>query len=205
MRPVRWKLPGEIEDEWNVIASVRLGQIRGQKDLSYAYVLKPCVLELCTDTDLTNVLDIGCGVGQLSIELASKAVNVIGVDISSESLRLARATAGERRGLSFEKIAAEELESRFAHNSFSLAIANMSLSVINNLSRAVSSIASVVRPGGHFIITIPHPWFWPTYAGFDQAEWFRYGEEIPIEWEFRISLEQTGYRTTFIHRPLAGC
>lgn len=202
MRPVRWKPPSDIESEWNAIAAVRRDQIREGRDLSYLHVLKPCVLKLCTGMNTECVLDIGCGVGSLAIELAGMSSEVVGIDISSESLRLARETAGPRRNVRFERLAAEALATRFSPGYFSSAIANMSFSVIRDLDVAIKGIASVLRPDGRLIITVPHPWFWPVYAGFQGAEWFRYTEEILIEWEFRISLERTGCLTTFIHRSL---
>jgi ubiquinone/menaquinone biosynthesis C-methylase UbiE len=38
-------------------------------------------------------LDIGCGIGALTLELAKRSGQIVGVDISDESLRIAREAA----------------------------------------------------------------------------------------------------------------
>ena len=58
-------------------------------------------------------------------------------------------------------------------------------------------------PKGHLISTITHPWFWPNYWGYDNADWFNYHREVVIEAPFRISAEITEHVTTHVHRPLS--
>jgi SAM-dependent methyltransferase len=49
-------------------------------------------------TDVTRAIDLGCGAGGVSIELAAAGFEVTGVDFSEVALRKARAAA-QRRGL----------------------------------------------------------------------------------------------------------
>lgn len=202
MRRSRAKTSAEIAKEWDCVARIRADQIRHGRDLSYVHVLKPCILRLCRGARLDSVIDIGCGIGTLSVELAHRASRVLGVDISNESIRLAREAALGLQNVTFQKISVESLENTLPPRTFTLAVGNMSFSAITRLPAALRGISSVLMRGSHLIFTIPHPWFWACYAGFNQAKWFKYSEEIPIEWEFKISLEKTTARTTFIHRSL---
>lgn len=203
MRRAKWKASAEIEQEWNAIAATRLSQIEGGRDLSYLHILKPTALSLCESSNRQSVLDVGCGVGTFTLELARRQTGqVLGIDISGESICIARETARNAKNVRFEKLSAEVLADTFAPDTFSLITAVMSFSAILKLKEAIQSIAGVLMCGGTLVVVVPHPWFWPAYAGFYNAERFHYSEEIPIEWEFEISLEKTGMATTYIHRPL---
>ena len=79
----------------------------------------------------------------------------------------------------------------------------MSLSAIAGLKDAVSTLASLIAPGGHIIATVPHPCFWPNYWGYATAEWFDFWSEMSIEAEFRITLESSQMMTTHVHRSFA--
>jgi SAM-dependent methyltransferase len=202
MRRAKWKASAEIVKEWNAIATARLNQIETGRDLSYLHIVKPTALCLCVGSNFHSVLDVGCGVGAFTLELANQAFQIVGIDISGESIRLARERAANVSNVRFEQLSAEALADNFAPSTFSLVTAVMSFSAILNLEDAIRSVAEVLMYGGTLIMMLPHPWFWAVYAGFHAAEWFNYCEEIPIEWEFEISLEKTGMATTFIHRPL---
>jgi SAM-dependent methyltransferase len=202
MKQVKAKPLRLIQGEWDSVAAKRLEQIRSGRDLSYVHVLRPCILRLCGSSSYRCVLDVGCGIGALTRDLCERANIVVGIDISTESIRLAREGSRRRKNVRFEKMPAEELSGTFHAGTFSLVVASMSLSAIIRLERAIKEIVYVMKAGAPLIATIPHPWFWPIYAGFQQARWFKYQDEIAIESNFRISLETTHTRTTFVHRPL---
>lgn len=72
-----------------------------------------------------SVLDVGCGPGRHSLEFARRGYSVIGVDVSSEFITLARQQAEqeELRSCSFIKTDARDLGvQEQLHNSFDLAI-----------------------------------------------------------------------------------
>jgi hypothetical protein len=77
------------------------------------------------------------------------------------------------------------------------------LMTTSRLSVTTRALSALLKPGGHLVFSITHPWFWPTYWGYDRAPWFSYDRETPIEAPFRISLAQRGMPpTTHIHRSL---
>lgn len=203
MRPVHGKTQADIAAEWDRIALKRAAQIESGLDLSFRFVLVPSVLSLTADCDCTTVIDLGCGSGFLSAELASAATAVIGVDISPENIRYAAKRWQEIPNVDFETVSIEEYAARPDRLSFSLGVANMTLMTVLDLDGVMKSVARVIRPGGHLIATITHPCYWPVYWGYAEKSWFSYSREIAIEDRFKISLDSgDGCITTHVHRPL---
>jgi 2-polyprenyl-3-methyl-5-hydroxy-6-metoxy-1,4-benzoquinol methylase len=75
-----------------------------------------------------NVIDIACGTGALSMEMAKKAGHVTGIDLSEDMIITARRTAAKRKisDILFEQMNAADL-SRFTGNSFDAAVTSMSM------------------------------------------------------------------------------
>lgn len=203
MRPVTNKDQAAIVKEWDAIAGLRAEQIETGRDLSFRSVLTPCILELSSHSDLSHVIDIGCGSGLLTSKIAEKATRVVGIDVSTVSIEIARRSHGHPANVVFLSSSVEDYARKHRRRLFSLAIANMVLMTVLDLDQFVKSVASLLKPSGHFIFTITHPCFWPFYWDYASKDWFDYKKETPIEAIFRISMEiADGYVTTHVHRPL---
>ena len=203
VKPVTRKTDQDIQIEWNRIATLRHRQIASGLDLSFSYVLVPLIRELLGSCKLGNVLDLGCGTGELTNEIASLSAQVTGVDPSSESVAIARKTCARSLNVSFYVGTAEEFSDRRSDCRFTTAISNMTLMDCMNLDSVLTAAASLLDANGRFIATITHPCFWPQYWGYAGAPWFNYQNETILESAFRISGEATDCVTTHVHRPLS--
>jgi len=92
-----------------------------------------------------RILDIGCGTGHLTAEIAASRAEVVGVDRSPEMIAEARKKFPELR---FEVKDAKELE--FAEE-FDAVFSNATLHWIKEPERAVAGITRALRPGGRFV------------------------------------------------------
>lgn len=193
----------EIEKEWDAIAPIRDIQISQGKDISFLEVLLPALEKLTINSDLSNVLDVGCGVGFVTEVLSIKASSVTGVDLSKRSIELAQKRLKNTHHAHFFYGSIEEFAQKTVPQSFSLAVANMTLMTALDLMSLLRSVAKLLPIGAHFVFTITHPCFWSHYWGYDTAEWFHYGQEIVVEAPFKISLDVADVVTTHIHRPLS--
>jgi 2-polyprenyl-3-methyl-5-hydroxy-6-metoxy-1,4-benzoquinol methylase len=86
---------GKIAREWNDLAPVRFQQITSGDDISYHHVLIPNILALMPRQPVAAALDAGCGIGFLTNLLTDRAVRVVGVDVSPESIKIAQAHFGK--------------------------------------------------------------------------------------------------------------
>jgi len=104
--------------------------------------------------DDARVIDIGCGSGWASRLLAANASNgrVVGIDISDEMIRVARAASSDFANLEFQVASAEELP--FENNEFTHAFSMESLYYYADMTRALKEIHRVLAPGGWFVTVV---------------------------------------------------
>jgi demethylmenaquinone methyltransferase/2-methoxy-6-polyprenyl-1,4-benzoquinol methylase len=118
-----------------------------------------------------RALDVACGTGDLSIELASRVGErgkVVGCDFSERMLELARHKAPAVR---FEQ--ANALDLPYAAAEFDAATVGFGARNFADLERGLSEMARVVRPGGRVVvleITTPQrpPLSWFYRVWFDR-------------------------------------
>jgi ArsR family transcriptional regulator len=104
----------------------------------------------------TIVADLGCGSGNLTIELAASVKQVIGVDNSAEMLKAAkRRTAG----LANVELRKGELSALPIESSTSdAAMIVLALTYVADPQSAVNEMARILKPGGRGVIVdlLPH-------------------------------------------------
>lgn len=104
---------------------------------------------------LGDVIDLGCGAGRISIELARRGARVTGVDVSERLLRIAQRQA-DRSRLGCRFVQVEPLVLPFRARSFDAACAFKVYGYIpSTTARAhyLAEIARIVRPGSPVLLT----------------------------------------------------
>ncbi len=125
-----------------------------------------------------RVLDVACGHGRVTRELARRGATAAGIDLSGALI--AKAVAAERAdplGIRYHQVdvsAPGGLESA----AFDAAVCNFGLADIDDLEGALATVGRVLRPGGEFVFSILHPCFTgtPDVAGTWPAEGSYYDE-----------------------------
>jgi len=105
------------------------------------------------------VLDLACGDGTLSRWLALHGAHVTGVDRSPGAIEAARKQEQrDPHGISYLTADAEDLY-MIDDSSFEDVVCNLSLGRMENLSAVIGEVARVIRLGGRFVFSVPHPCF----------------------------------------------
>jgi ubiquinone/menaquinone biosynthesis C-methylase UbiE len=101
------------------------------------------------------ILDAGCGPGTSGIILAEMGATVIGVDISSEAVGVAKERA-RRKAVDFSPVLGD-LESLGARNqSFDVCFCGWVLHHLPEIRPALSEVTRVLKPGGRILIVEPN-------------------------------------------------
>lgn len=112
------------------------------------------VIDYAAPLEGTEVVDLGCGGGQLTLALAAQARSVLAVDFSEEMLRLLEQRA-ERAGLDNVRTVCSELQSlELPPASVDLVVSNYALHHLRHPEKAelLKRIARWLRPGGRVVI-----------------------------------------------------
>lgn len=104
-----------------------------------------------------DVCDLACGEGHLSLHLAEQAQSIVGVDISSRLIELAKAKA-EASNISFVVDDAQTLASQ-EDQSFDRVISNLAVMDIPDLEQVYKAVFRVLRHSGRFVFSLTHPCF----------------------------------------------
>jgi len=96
-----------------------------------------------------RVLDVGCGGGILSDSMARRGANVLGIDLSTKALRVARLHALEAQigNLQFQEVSVESLAAD-QPASFDVVTCMEMLEHVPDPASVVQACARLVKPGG---------------------------------------------------------
>jgi trans-aconitate methyltransferase len=118
-----------------------------QYDAKHAFVYEKAkgLVELLAPKAGERILDLGCGTGALTEEIAGRGAQILGVDQSEEMIAQARK---KFPALKFEALDAREL--RF-NAEFNAVFSNAVLHWIPEAEQVVSGVARALKAGGRFV------------------------------------------------------
>lgn len=151
------------------------------------------VLDLLDPQGHELVLDLGCGDGVLTAELASRAGRVHGIDASPDMVAAAQDRGLDAQVVHGAKIAEAITEGRLVAGSFDAVFTNAALHWIPAAQDVIAGVHQLLKPGGRFVgefgghgnvasLSIAlhaarrlhgvepaaHPWFFPTAAEYEE-------------------------------------
>ncbi|TNE78967.1 MAG: class I SAM-dependent methyltransferase [Bacteroidetes bacterium] len=110
-----------------------------------------CILAKLKETD--TVLDFGCGTGLYTLAIAEKAEEVIGLDTSTEMIRLAERKLVNHIKLRY--ICSELSKANFHSAQFDTIVATYILHLVPNPSLVLSQLFDYLKPGAKLLSITP--------------------------------------------------
>ena len=102
-----------------------------------------------------QVLEVGCGYGALSIELAQLGARVIGLDISGVTVKIAKRIS-KKLNTRIEAIQGDATNIPCDSNTFYLVVSCETLEHIPNFTKALAEMKRCAKPRGYLLLTIPN-------------------------------------------------
>jgi ubiquinone/menaquinone biosynthesis C-methylase UbiE len=117
---------------------------------------RTAVIEWVEPTPGKRILDLACGPGTLTYPIAasvSPGGEVVGIDLATGMIELARRDAPQGLRLRFELMDMEDL--RFPDHSFDAAVSGHGFQFVPDLRRALAETRRVLKPGARMAASVP--------------------------------------------------
>lgn len=148
----------EVSRHWEDNAEAWARQAREGLDVFRDALNTPAFLALLPPIAGLRGLDVGCGEGSNTRQLARLGARMSAVDIAPTFVRYARASeVADPLGIDY--VVGDGMQLPFADGAFDFATAFMSLMDMPDPARALLQMRRVVRPGGFVQFSILHPCF----------------------------------------------
>lgn len=140
---------------WGSSAKWYSSHLEENEDTYQRQVILPNLMRLLAPSAGMRVLDLACGQGFFSREIATAGASVVGADISSELIAEAKKLSPS---IPFHATPAHKLG--FAKDgSFDAAIVVLAIQNIENIQDVFAEAARVLSKGGRLILVMMHPAF----------------------------------------------
>src|SRR3990172_2749530 len=161
---------------WEGLGDAWVRFVRGGFDYYREYLNSPALLRLIGPVRGLDVLDLGCGEGYHSRILARRGANVTGIDATPAFMAAAKEEEW-RRPLGVRYLVADGARLRgIPTRSFDVVASFMAVMAIEDYRGAIRQAGRVLRPGGRFVFSIPHPCFDTIFRGGRRVSgWVRRG------------------------------
>lgn len=153
-----------------------------------AYYERPATLSLLPEVEGKRVLDAGCGPGVYSEWLIERGAEVVAVDASPKMVELAKRRLGAATDVRRANLSKPLTFLDSA--SFDIVLSPLVLEYIEDWGSTFTEFYRVLRPGGHFVFSVTHPFF--DYIYFKSNNYF--GIEL-------VGSEWRGFKPVRVHVP----
>jgi 2-polyprenyl-3-methyl-5-hydroxy-6-metoxy-1,4-benzoquinol methylase len=160
-------LGGPTQDDvrrvWDTNAAFWDGYIGAEGNGFHRLLIAPVQMRLLALKPGERVLEIACGNGQFSREMARAGANVLATDFAESFLERARAHTGES-GLEIDYRTADATDEAQIlalgdPASFDAAVCTMAIHDIADIAPMMRALRTLLRPEGRFVFSVLHPCF----------------------------------------------
>ncbi len=165
-----------------------------KKNWYYYSWLKKLYGDLIPDASKVNILEIGCGTGDILASL--NPLQGVGVDVSAKMIEIAKEKHGNSPNLEFFKMAAEDLTLK---QKFDYIILVDVIEHLRSVEDTVRALRKISGEGTRIIISMANPFWEPLLLVAEKLKLkMPEGEHYRIEYEeLKRILKKNGFRIRF--------
>ena len=143
-------------NDYDKFAKERQEQLKKGEKRPHRFIEKPMMRELMPNLENKKVLMLGCGTGEESIMLEEfNATNIVGIDLSEESIRLAKESYPN-----CEFIVGDMHKLPFKENTFDFVYSSLAIHYSSNPETVFDEINRVLKDNGQLLFSVGHPLRW---------------------------------------------
>lgn len=147
------------ENTYNEVADFYAQYLRDmeQEPFSfYHHLVVPQLLETVGDIEGLMVLDAGCGVGTVAIQLAERGAMVTAIDVAERSIELAQEFYPHPNITYLARDLSQPLPAY--EQAFDVVVSNLVLNDVPDYQGFIETVGAVLRNGGRAILSINNPY-----------------------------------------------
>lgn len=145
-----------MENDYDKFAKERQDMLKKGLKRPHRFIEKPMMRALLPDLAGKKVLMLGCGTGEESLMLRdSGATDIIGIDLSVESIRLAKESYPE-----CEFMVGDMHSLPFEDDSFDFVYSSLAIHYSANPENVYSEIYRILKKDGELLFSVGHPLRW---------------------------------------------
>ena len=126
-----------------------------ESNFTYFYIIQIINKYLRKEKNLLKVLDVGCGVGSLSLYLVKRGLKVDGIDISKKAIQLCKEYAKQKNLDENVRFLVSGFYNLKTKDCYDLIICSEVLEHLENDSKALLKLKTLLTKDGILIITTP--------------------------------------------------
>lgn len=200
------------QTSWGNVADWYDDYLENNQDTYQVKVIWPNLLRLLEIKSGEKILDLACGSGFFSREIAkqNKNLEITGVDVSPELIKLAQENSRDFKNIKYLVASAEGL-TNLENNYFDKIICVLALQNIENVKLVFAEINRVVKSSGKIILVLNHPafripgassWLWDDVSKRQARRLDKYLSESKSEILMHPGKAENSEKTVSFHRPL---
>jgi 2-polyprenyl-3-methyl-5-hydroxy-6-metoxy-1,4-benzoquinol methylase len=134
----------------------------GEGNAFHNQLVAPAATRLLAPQAGETILDVACGNGQFSRQLAALGVRVVATDFSATFLaRAAARTTAHAARITYQQLDATDEAALLVLGAgrFDAAVCNMALMDMPTIAPLLRALRQLLKPSGRFVFVVPHPCF----------------------------------------------
>lgn len=145
-----------MTNDYDKFAKARQEQLKKGGKWPHRFIEKPMMRGLLPDLTGKKVLMVGCGTGEEALMLQEfGAAEIVGIDLSEESIRLAKESYPE-----FEFVSGDMHKLPFEDASFDFIYSSLAVHYSATPEDVYREMYRVLKDGGRMLVSIGHPLRW---------------------------------------------
>lgn len=162
-----------VEQLYNIENVLKWQKKESRSDL----IDRPVILEMIKNLEPETVLDLGCGPGRWTKEMAEFSKRVVGIDMAPDAIAAAQ-SINKAENIEYMLGDMHQLDKIFKSGEFDAVSALMSVQYSNHLELLFKQINYTLKPHGNFLFLAPHPFNVLN----NKSEWVQYNFQEPVNY-----------------------
>lgn len=189
-----------MPDRWNAAAKVRRSQIESGLDITFNDVFMPMYINFVKRLGPSDVLEVGAGTGHLSRAVYGYMNNLTSLEPSLGMYEIAEEVLAGTP----VKLLNCEVGDLSDHCKYDLVFSHLVAHCVEDLKSFLLKIENLLKKGGLFLFSIPHPCFYNDYKNFLGDE-YCYAYPLSKSVSFFITKDRNREISgvPYHHRPLS--